>query len=290
RLLRERARGGASALGLQSLELLRERPLARRDRAQLLEHRLTARAHHGQQPARLAVQPLLVARHTGELLDRFREPAPRLRARDLAAAPREGERRGVERVHGLFRQRPGLSGVRLSLLQLLARRRHLALRKAERALELRRDERVLPRRLADLPLHRRRPLLDRRLARPRRGTARAAPAAPRGAPPAAAPPPPRTARRRAGRPARRTRRPAASRPAPAARPVAAPRATPPSRTATRGPSPPARCRAPASPPALRARAPAPPPRCPGAAHPTRSIRPGAASGLPRRPRAKPAHP
>src|SRR6266513_579353 len=171
RLLRQRARRGASALGLQPLELLRERPLARRDRAQLREHRLTARAHHGQQPARLAVQPLLVARHAGELLDRFREPAPRLRARDLAAAPREGERRGVERVHGLFRQRPGLSGVRLSLLQLLARRGHLALRKAERALELRRDERVLPRRLADLPLHRRRPLLDRRLARPRPGTA-----------------------------------------------------------------------------------------------------------------------
>src|SRR5205814_976603 len=119
RLSRERARGGASALGLQSLELLRERPLARRDRAQLLEHRLTARAHHGQQPARLAVQPLLVARHTGELLDRFREPAPRLRARDLAAAPREGERRGVERVHGLFRQGPGLTGVRLPLLLLL---------------------------------------------------------------------------------------------------------------------------------------------------------------------------
>src|SRR6266513_1311775 len=171
RLLRQRARRGASALGLQPLELLRERPLARRDRAQLREHRLTARAHHGQQPARLAVQPLLVARHAGELLDRFREPAPRLRARDLAAAPRECERRGVERVHGLFRQRPGLSGVRLSLLQLLARRGHLALRKAERALELRRDERVLPRRLADLPLHRRRSLLDRRLARPRRGTA-----------------------------------------------------------------------------------------------------------------------
>src|SRR6266702_5853895 len=171
RLLRQRARRGAAALRLQSLELLRQRALPRRDRAQLLEHRLTAGAHHGQQPARLAVQPLLVARHPGELLDRFGEPAPRLRARDLAAAPREGQRRGVEGIHGLFRQRRGLTGVWIPLLQLLARRRHLALRKAERALELRRDERMLPRRLADLPLHRRRPLLDRRLARPCRGSA-----------------------------------------------------------------------------------------------------------------------
>src|SRR5438445_156386 len=171
RLLRQRARRGAAALRLQSLELLRQRALPRRDRAQLLEHRLTAGAHHGQQPARLAVQPLLVARHPSELLDRFGEPAPRLRARDLAAAPREGQRRGVERIHGLFRQRRGLTGVWIALLQLLARRRHLALRKAERALELRRDERMLPRRLADLPLHRRRPLLDRRLARPCRGSA-----------------------------------------------------------------------------------------------------------------------
>src|SRR6266480_1549231 len=168
RLLRQRARRGASALRLQSFELLRQRALPRRDRAQLLEHRLTAGAHHGQQPARLAVQPLLVARHPGELLDRFGEPAPRLRPRNLAAAPRKGQRRGVERIHGLFRQRRGLTGVWIPLLQLLARRRHLALRKAERALELRRDERMLPRRLADLPLHRRRPLLDRRLARPRR--------------------------------------------------------------------------------------------------------------------------
>src|SRR5438876_6392410 len=171
RLLRQRARRGAAALRLQSLELLRQRALPRRDRAQLLEHRLTAGAHHGQQPARLAVQPLLVAGHPGELLDRFGEAAPRLRARDLAAAPREGQRRSVERIHGLFRQRRGLAGVWIPLLQLLARRRHLSLRKTERALELRRDERMLPRRLADLPLHRRRPLLDRRLARPRRGSA-----------------------------------------------------------------------------------------------------------------------
>src|SRR2546430_7684593 len=42
---------------------------------------------------------------------------------------------------------------RSPLLELLARRGHLALGKAERPLELRRDERMLPRRLADLPLH-----------------------------------------------------------------------------------------------------------------------------------------
>src|SRR5438309_1158703 len=174
RFLRERARRGAPALRLQPFELLRECALARRDRAQLLEHRLPARAHHGQEPARLPVQPLLVARHPGELLDRFGEPAPRLRARDLAAAPREGERRGVEGIDRLFRQRRGLTGVGVPLLELLARRRHLALGKPERPLELRRDERMFPRRLADLPLHGRRPLLHRRLARPRDGAALAA--------------------------------------------------------------------------------------------------------------------
>src|SRR5207249_10118235 len=171
RLLRQRARRAAPTLGLQPLELLRERALARGDRAQLLEHRLTARPHHGKESARRAVQPLLVARHPRELLDRLGEPAPRPRSRDLAAAPREGERGGVERIHCLFRQRRGLTGVRIPLLELLARRGHLALGKAERPLELRRDERMLPRRLADLPLHCRRPLLDRRLARARRGTA-----------------------------------------------------------------------------------------------------------------------
>src|SRR5437667_1724282 len=171
RLLRQRARRAAPTLGLQPLELLRERALARGDRAQLLEHRLTARPHHGKESARRAVQPMLVARHPRELLDRLGEPAPRPRSRDLAAAPREGERGGVERIHCLFRQRRGLTGVRIPLLELLARRGHLALGKAERHLELRRDERMLPRRLADLPLHYRRPLLDRRLARARRGTA-----------------------------------------------------------------------------------------------------------------------
>src|SRR5207245_4071898 len=67
--------------------------------------------------------------------------------------------------------RGGGRRVGLSLLQLLARRRHLALREAEGALELRRDERVPAGGLADVTLHHRRPLLDRSLARPRGGTA-----------------------------------------------------------------------------------------------------------------------
>src|SRR5947208_1147668 len=142
--------------------------------APLLQHRAAAQTHHREEPTRLPVQPLLVARHPGEQLYRFGKPASRLRARYLAAAAGEGERCGVERVHRLLRQRRGLAGVRLSLLELLARRRHLALREAERPLELRRHERVLPGRFADLALHRCCPLLDRGLSRPRRGTAVAA--------------------------------------------------------------------------------------------------------------------
>src|SRR2546430_13583450 len=122
-------------------------------------------------PPRSTLFPYTTLFRSRELLDGLGEPAPRPRSRDLAAAPREGERGGVERIHCLFRQRRGLTGVRIPLLELLARRGHLALGKAERPLELRRDERMLPRRLADLPLHCRRPLLDRRLARARRGTA-----------------------------------------------------------------------------------------------------------------------
>src|SRR5437667_181552 len=166
---------------IQSPEVLEhEPPLLRREPRQLFPCRIArpgppARGagleQRGKESARRAVQPLLVARHPRELLDRLGEPAPRPRSRDLAAAPREGERGGVERIHCLFRQRRGLTGVRIPLLELLARRGHLALGKAERPLELRRDERMLPRRLADLPLHCRRPLLDRRLARARRGTA-----------------------------------------------------------------------------------------------------------------------
>src|SRR5437762_2774882 len=167
RLLRERAGGGAPGFRLQPLELLGERALTRGQGAQLLQHRPAAQTHHREEPTRLPVQPLLVARHPGEQLYRFGKPASRLRARYLAAAAGEGERCGVERVHRLLRQRRGLAGVRLSLLELLARRRHLALREAERPLELRRHERVLPGRFADLALHRCCPLLDRGLLRRR---------------------------------------------------------------------------------------------------------------------------
>src|SRR5947207_1414514 len=193
RLLRQRARRGASALGLQPLELLRERPLARRDRAKELEHGLTARAHHGQQPARLAVQPLLVARHAGELLDRFREPDPRLRARELAAAPRAVERaerllapRAGERVAPrpqrlgeprqlLLRRLPGPLGAGLvGLLGGLGGPLHRGLR-LPRSLLRRRERRLPPGRrpevlphLLDAVRQRVRPLFERALPRRRR--------------------------------------------------------------------------------------------------------------------------
>src|SRR5438093_808097 len=105
RLLRERAGSGAPGFRLQPLELLGERALTRGQGAQLLQHRAAAQTHHREEPTRLPVQPLLVARHPGEQLYRFGKPASRLRARYLAAAAGEGERCGVERVHRLLRQR-----------------------------------------------------------------------------------------------------------------------------------------------------------------------------------------
>src|SRR2546427_10944941 len=171
RLLGEGPRGGARARRLQALELLGQRALAGRQRAQLLEHRLTAQAHQRQQSLRLSVQPALRLGEARELLHRLGEPGARARARDLATAPRQRQRRGVQGVDRLARERGGGRGVGLSLLQLLARRRHLALREAERALQLRRDERVSAGGLADVTLHHCRPLLDRRLARPRGGAA-----------------------------------------------------------------------------------------------------------------------
>ena len=114
-----------------------ERALPSRERAQLLQHRLPAWPHQRHEPARLTIQSLLVAGQAGELLHRFREPAPRLRSPHLTAAAREGERRGVERVHRLLRQRRRFAAVRIALLQLLARRGHLTLGEAQRPLELR---------------------------------------------------------------------------------------------------------------------------------------------------------
>src|SRR5947208_3400457 len=126
----------------------------------------------GQGPAgveQAAVQPLLA-------LDRLLVETARVQlARQLSRLLRQRARRaaptlGLQPLE-LLRERALARGDRAQLLELLARRGHLALGKAERPLELRRDERMLPRRLADLPLHCRRPLLDRRLARARRGTA-----------------------------------------------------------------------------------------------------------------------
>src|SRR5436309_944826 len=85
-LPRERSRRGARALRLHARELVSERALPRRQRAELLQHGLAACTHHREQAARLPVQGLLVASEAGELLDRFGEAAARLRAGDLAAA------------------------------------------------------------------------------------------------------------------------------------------------------------------------------------------------------------
>src|SRR5712691_181659 len=171
RLLGEGPRGGARARGLQALELLGQRALAGRERAQLLEHRLTAQAHQRQQSLRLPIQPALRLGEARELLHRLGETRARARARDLATAPRQRQRRGVQGVDRLARERGGGRRVGLSLFQLLARRRHLALRETESALELRRDERVPAGGLTDVTLHHCRPLLDRSLARPRGGAA-----------------------------------------------------------------------------------------------------------------------
>src|SRR5436305_1350713 len=91
----------------------------------------------------------------------------------VGLGPREGPA-GVEQpaVQPLLTlDRLLVETARVQLARQLARLLRQRSRRRAPALDLRRDERVLPRRLADLPLHRRRPLLDRRLARPRRGTA-----------------------------------------------------------------------------------------------------------------------
>src|SRR5881296_1054828 len=314
RLLGEGPRGGASARGLQPLELLGQRALAGRERAQLLEHGLTAQAHQRQQSLRLPVQPALRFGEARELLHRLGEPRARARARDLATAPRQRQRRGVQGVDRLARERGGGRGVGLSLLQLLARRRHLALREAERALELRRDERVPAggiawrRRPPRAPAPRRpaaaagrappsptgpdraRPVFPRATPAP---ASRAGRAVPRVSPRVRFPPRRRSRPRHAHRPPPRHRRPA---PSPAGRaaprlgtwPAAAPRA--PRRPRGRGPAPPGRSPAPANPPAPRAHALPGRRPCRRAAHPRGSTRPDVAAALPHRRRATPARP
>ena len=165
-LLRERSRRGARTLRLQARELVRKGPLPRRQCAELLQHRLAAWTDHREQTSRLPVQRPLVASKPSELLDGLGEPAARLRARDLAAAARQRERRGIQGVHRFFGKPGGLARVRVGFLELLPRRGHLPPREAERRLELRRDEGVLPRGLPDLTLHRRRAFLDGRLRGP----------------------------------------------------------------------------------------------------------------------------
>src|SRR5207247_1386751 len=111
--LGERRSRGARPLRLEALELLGEGALAGGEGPQLLEHRLTARADQREQPLRLAVQPLLIARQPRELLHGFGEPAPRLarcllragrRAR-LAAAQRFGHSLLALRQRGRLGQR-----------------------------------------------------------------------------------------------------------------------------------------------------------------------------------------
>src|SRR5438876_227167 len=163
--LGERRSRGARPLRLEALELLGEGALAGGEGPQLLEHRLTARADQREQPLRLAVQPLLIARQPRELLHGFGEPAPRLRAAHLTAAAGQRERRGIQGVHRLLRQPRGLSGTHVRLLELRLRRRHLPFREAERPFELGGNERVLPSGLADLAAHGVGALLDRCLLR-----------------------------------------------------------------------------------------------------------------------------
>src|SRR4051812_33320998 len=75
----ERAGAPRTPTRLQALELLGQRTLARGQLTQPL-HRLSARAHHRQQPLRIAVHPLLLLGHAGELFDRLLEARSRLRA------------------------------------------------------------------------------------------------------------------------------------------------------------------------------------------------------------------
>src|SRR5437667_7689786 len=79
RLLRQRAGGAGIAARLQALELLSEGALATGELAQPLHHRIAARRHHRQEALRIAVHPLLLLRHAGELLHRFLEAGARLR-------------------------------------------------------------------------------------------------------------------------------------------------------------------------------------------------------------------
>src|SRR2546422_7158855 len=86
RLLGEGPRGGARARGLQALELLGQRPLAGRERAQLLPHPPTPPAPQRQQSPRPPLQPPPPLREAREPLHPPREPPAPARAPDPAPA------------------------------------------------------------------------------------------------------------------------------------------------------------------------------------------------------------
>jgi len=85
----------------------------------------------------------LVTGQTREPLDRFGESGPRVRPAHLLAALGERHRNRVEGVERVVGERRGGADVRIGLLELAARRGHLALGVTERRVELRRNERVL---------------------------------------------------------------------------------------------------------------------------------------------------
>src|SRR6266550_2300521 len=122
---------------LQPLELLGQLALAAGKLPQPLHHRVAARAHHREQPLRVAVHALLLLRHAGELLEGFLEPGSRLRPGDALRGPHERVRGRVEGVERLLGEGRGGRGTGIALLELLARLLHLILRVPERGLQLR---------------------------------------------------------------------------------------------------------------------------------------------------------
>src|SRR5438093_1616473 len=167
--LRQRTGGTGIAARLQPFELLGERALATGELAQALHHGVAARSHHGQQALRVAIHPLLLLRHAGELFQRLLESRTRLRAGNPLRGAHQRVRRRVECVERLLGERGGAGGIGIALLELLARQFHLILRVAEGGLELWRDERVTTGCRADLLFDRVCAFLDGGLPGARRG-------------------------------------------------------------------------------------------------------------------------
>src|SRR5258705_4638572 len=137
RFLREGTGRSGIAARLQSLELFGQLALAAGKLTQALHHRVAARAHHREQPLRVAVHALLLLRHAGELLEGFLEAGSRLRPGDALRGPHERVRGRVEGVECLLGEGRGGRRTWVALLELLARLLHLILRVPERRLELR---------------------------------------------------------------------------------------------------------------------------------------------------------